>query len=133
MQTTYTVTTARLAALREEIRQTHPTPSESVIESRLHQIIDAALDRLRDTYRTDAISTAAFIRRIPPAAYAAILAAAESVPELAAYLARLDAEPLVWLGSAETQGGVAALVALGLLTQGEADALLAYPMPELPA
>lgn len=49
------------------------------------------------------------------------------------YLARLDAEPLVWLGSPETQAGVGALVAGGLLTQAEADALLHYQLPELPA
>jgi hypothetical protein len=133
MQTQYTVTTARLAALREEIRQTHPTPGESVIESRLHEIIDAALDRLRDQYRTDAIGTSAFIRRIPPAKYVGILAASEQVPELAAYLARLDSAAEVWLGSPETIAGVAALVAMELLTQGEAAALLAYPLPELPA
>jgi hypothetical protein len=99
----------------------------------LQSVIDRACFSYRDQFRTDAIPTAAFIRRIPPAAYAAILGAAEQVPELAAYLARLDAEPLVWLGSAETQAGVAALVGLGLLTQAEADALLAYPLPELPA
>lgn len=133
MQTQYTVTRARLAALREQIRQTHPEPSESVVESALHAMIDRELDRLRDQFRTDAIPTAAFIRRIPPAAYAAILGAAEQVPELAAYLARLDAEPVVWLGSTETQTGIAALVTGGLLTQAEADALLAYPLPELPA
>ena len=55
------------------------------------------------------------------------------MPQLAAYLARLDESDWVWLGSAETQGGVAALVAMELLTQGEADVILDYPMPELPA
>jgi hypothetical protein len=98
----------------------------------LHGVIDAACHSYRDQYRTDALRTAVFIRRIPPAKYAGILAAAEQVPELAAYLARLDESDWVWLGSAETQGGVAALVGLGLLTQADADALLHYPLPELP-
>ena len=98
----------------------------------LQSVIDAACFSYRDQYRTDALRTAVFIRRIPPAKYAGILAAAEQVPELSAYLARLDESDWVWLGSAETQGGVAALVAMDLLTQGEADALLYYPLPELP-
>lgn len=96
----------------------------------LQSVIERACASYREQFRTDAIPTAAFLRRIPPAKYAAILAAAEQVPELAGYLARLDEEPRVWLASDETQAGVAALVAGGLLTQDEADALLAYPLPK---
>lgn len=133
MQITYTLTPAQLAALREDLRVTGADPREDGVESHALAHVSSAFDALRDRYRTDAIRSPAFIRRFPPAAYAAILAASEQVPELAAYLARLDDADWVWLGSPETQGGIAELVAGGLLTQGEADAILDYPMPELPA
>lgn len=96
----------------------------------LQSVIERACASYREQYRTDAIPTAAFLRRIPPAKYAQILAAAEHVPELAGYLARLDEEPRVWLASDETRAGVGALVAGGLLTQAEAEALLAYDLPK---
>jgi hypothetical protein len=86
---------------------------------------------VRDQYQIDAIPTAAFMRRIPPDKYAAIIAAAEQSPQLSAYLARLDEVTRVRLGSAETISGVAALVAAGLLTQSEADAVLAFDLPPL--
>ena len=133
MQITLTINRARLAALREDLRVTGAAPSEAGVTAHAESVLLAALDALRDRYQTDAIRSPAFIRRFPPAAYAAILAAAEQSPELAAYLSRLDAEDVVWLGSPETQAGIAALVAAGLLAQGEADAILDYPLPELPA
>lgn len=71
--------------------------------------------------------------RVTAGAYATIVAASAQSPELQAYLARLDAEPRVWLGSDETIAGVGALVAAGLLTQEQADALLAYDIPQPPA
>lgn len=95
----------------------------------LQSVIESACASYREQFRTDAIPTAAFLRRIPPAKYAAILAASEQVPELAAYLSRLDEEPRVWLASDETRAGVAALVAVGLLSQSEGDSLLAYELP----
>ena len=91
--------------------------------------VERMADSWRDSTRSDAIPTAAFIRRFSPTAYATIVAASAQSPELQAYLARLDAEPLVWLGADETIAGVGALVAAGLLTQGDADALLAYGVP----
>lgn len=132
MQIQVTLTRAQEAALRAHVLRTHPDPSDGVLESAVVEQALSAFDRLRDHYRTDVIPSTTFIRRIPPASYAAILAAAEQVPQLSAYLARLDAEPVVWLGSPETQAGVAALVAVGLLTQGQADTLLAFDLPELP-
>ncbi len=108
-----------------EDQEPTPAPYADVTEY-VQRAIERVADSWRDTTRSDAISTAAFIRRIPAQSYLAILAAAEQVPELQAYFARLDAEPLVWLGSDETIAGVQALVGAGLLTQEQADALLAY-------
>ena len=133
MEITLTINRARLAAIREHMRVTAATPSEAGLAAFAEAELLDALDALRDRYRTDAISTQQFTRRFPPAAYAAILAASEQSTELAAYLERLDAADRVWLGSPETQAGIAALVAAGLLTQSEADAVLHYPLPELPA
>lgn len=132
MEITLTINRARLAALREHMRVTAAEPSESGLESFAESCLIKTFDALRDQYRTDAIRTPAFMRRFPPVKFAAIVAAAEQSPQLAAYLARLDESEWVWLGSTETQSGIAALVGAGLLTQAEADAVLSYPLPELP-
>lgn len=115
----------------EEGQEPQPWPYATV-DAYVQAAIERVAESWRDSLRTDAIPTAAFILRIPPAAYAAIVAAAEQSPELQAYLARLNQGPRVWLGSDETIAGVNALVAAGLLTQAEADALLAYDIPEAP-
>jgi hypothetical protein len=133
MQITIELNKARIAALREKMRVTAANPSEAGLEDYIVAELLSHIDRLRDQYRTDAVRTPVFIRRIPPAKYAGILAAAEQSSELAGYLARLDESEYVWLGSPETQAGIAGLVAVGLLTQAEADAVLDYPLPELPA
>jgi len=104
-----------------------PTPAPYAdAQAYAQAAIERVAESWRDSTRSDAISTAAFIRRIPAQSYLAILAAAEVVPELQAYFARLDAEQFVWLGSDETIAGVQALVAGGLLTQEQATELLAY-------
>jgi hypothetical protein len=134
MTITATLTHPRhLAAVHAAYAATIPTTvppttagTGGSVEGFVQLAIEQYAEQLRDTTRSDAISTAAFIRRIPAQSYLAILAAAEVVPELQAYLARLDAEPLVWLGSDETIAGVQALVGAGLLTQEQASALLAY-------
>ncbi len=132
MEITLTINRARLAALREHMRINASNPSEAGLDVFAEAELLAALDALRDRYRTDAVSPQQFTRRFPAAKYPLILAAAEQSPELAAYLDRLDSADAVWLGSPETQAGIASLVAAGLLTQAEADAVLAYPLPELP-
>lgn len=80
----------------------------------LQSVVERACASYREQFRPDAMPTAAFLRRIPPVKYAAILAASEHVPELAGYLARLDEEPRVWLASDETRAGVGALLAYDL-------------------
>jgi hypothetical protein len=143
MSITATLTNKRhLAAAHAAWIQTIPPPPEEGQEPQpwpyatVDAYVQAAIERVaeswRDSTRSDALPTAAFIRRIPPAAYAAIVAAAGVSPALQAYLARLDAEPVVWLGADETIAGVGALVAAGLLTQAQADAVLAYDVPQPP-
>ena len=98
----------------------------------LQGVIDAACYSYRDQYKSDAVTTAAFILRFEAAELTAIRTAATQVPQLAAWLARIEAEPLVWLGSDEAEAGKAALVGGGLLTQERADVIFDYPLPELP-
>lgn len=139
MSITATLTNKRhLAAAHAAWIRTIPTEPEApwpyaTVDAYVQSAIERVAESWRDSTRSDALPTAAFIRRIPPAAYAAIVAAAKLSPELQAYLARLDAEPLVWLGADETIAGVGALVAAGLLTQEQADAVLAYDIPQPPA
>lgn len=98
----------------------------------LQSVVDRACYSYRDQYRTDAVTSAAFIRRFNADEMAAIEAAAQVVQQLADWLARVEAEPLVWLGSDEAQAGKAALVAGNLLTQERADVIFAYPLPQPP-
>lgn len=133
MQITLTINRARLAALRADLRVTGAAPSEAGVEAHAESVLLAALDALRDRYCTDAITPQAFTRRFPRDKYPVILDAAEQNTDLAEYLDDLDNAPLVWLGSPKTQAGIASLVAAGLLTQAEADVILDYQLPELPA
>jgi hypothetical protein len=133
MQITYTLSRAEEAALREDVRRKHPAPSESAVGPALEAAIAAYLYRLRDEHRTDAVTSAAFIRRFTTDEMAAIEAAASVSEQLGAWLVRVETEQFVWLGSNEAQIGKAALVAAGLLTQERADVIFAYSLPELPA
>ena len=133
MQTQYTLTRAREAALREHIRQTHPAPSEAVVESALHAMFDAGLDLLRDQHRTDFIDIVEFMTRLAGfQKLELVLGAAQQNQDLSAYLAKARAIGGVWAGSPETQAGIGLLVAGGMLTQEQGDALLAYNLPVLP-
>ena len=99
----------------------------------MQAVMDAACNSYRDQYRTDFIDLITFMSRLAGfGKLEMILGAAQQSPDLAAYLDRARQFGGVWAGSAETQAGIGALVAGGLLTQAEADALLAYDLPVLP-
>lgn len=99
----------------------------------LQSVVDRACYSYRDQYRTDFIDLITFMGRLSSfGKLELILGAAQQSPDLAAYLDRARHFGGVWAGSDETQQGIAALVAGGLLTQAEADALLAYPLPQPP-
>lgn len=70
------------------------------------------------------VTPLAFMDRLAPETQAAITAAAAASPAVLLWLLRLTGAREVDLDSAETQGGVAALQAAGLLTQEQAAALL---------
>ena len=129
---TIQLTRAQEAALREHIYHTHPAPSAGAISSTLVEILTSALDSFRDHYRTDFIDLLTFMDRLASfGKLEAILTVAKQSQQLSAYLDRARQFNGVWLGSDETQSGIGALVAMGLLTQGEADILLAYPLRSL--
>ncbi len=132
MQISYALTSAQVAALREDLRVTGSDPRENNVEAHALAHVAAAFDALRDRWRTDAIATAAFVLRFSADELTAIRAAATQVPQLDAWLARIESEPQVWLGSNEAEAGKAALVGGGLLTQERADVVFYYPLPELP-
>lgn len=99
----------------------------------LQSVVDAASFSYRDQFRTDFIDSITFMARLSEMGkLQTVLAAAQQSPDLAGYLDRMRQVGGVWAGSPETAQGIGALVAGGLLTQDEADELLAYELPELP-
>jgi len=89
-------------------------------------------EQLAESTNVDRIPVSAFVRRFPGAVMDAINAAAPSNPTVAAILAQLDAVQTVRLGHPTTTNGVGYLVSVGLLTQAQADAVLAYDVPTVP-
>jgi hypothetical protein len=131
---TYTIRADRLAALSAEILQLHPRPSVAAKAEVLSELLDRWLDSLRDKHKLDFIDIFTFMSRLAEfGKLESILSAAQQVPELSVWLSRARVVGGVWAGSPETQAGIAAFVAAGLLTQEEAAALLWYPKPVLPA
>jgi len=95
-------------------------------EQFLADFLNGSCAAWRDQLALDRITAAAFILRFTQAEYSGVVAAAETDPVVAGFVARLSSEPYVWLGSAEVQQGMAYAVGAGLLTQARADAILAY-------
>jgi hypothetical protein len=134
MQITYTVRPDRLAALRETIRRHHPNPSESAVESTIVETIDEALDRMVQETRISFIPLPeVMIRLANMGQLEAILSLAQTNELLGSYWEKVKAAGGIWSGSPDSLAGTAALVAYSILTQEQADALLYYPVPELPA
>jgi hypothetical protein len=95
----------------------------------LQRIVESACESYRDQYRSDAITSAAFILRFEPDELATIRSAAAQDPQLGAWMARVQSEPLIWLGSDELQTARQALVAFGLLRPERAEVIFAYDIP----
>jgi hypothetical protein len=100
-------------------------------EAWLQRVVESACESYRDQYRSDAITSAAFILRFEPDELATIRAAAAQDPQLGAWMHRVQAEPLIWLGSDEVAGARQALVAFGLLRPERAEVIFAYDIPRL--
>lgn len=81
-------------------------------------------DSWADTTGVDKIAVGAFVRRFPGSVMDAVKASGD--PNVAAILAQLDAVTTVRLGHSTATQGVGYLVAAGLMTQAQADVVLAY-------
>lgn len=98
--------------------------------------VQAAIERVAESWAestgVDRIPVSAFVRRFPGVVMDAVNTAALSNPTVAAILAQLDAVQTVRLGHPTTTQGVGYLVSVGLLTQDQADVVLAYEVPAVP-
>lgn len=94
--------------------------------------VQAAIERVAESWAestgVDRIPVGAFVRRFPGAVMDAVKASDD--PTVVAILAQLDAVQTVRLGHPTTTGGVGYLVSVGLMTQGQADAVLHYDVPQ---
>lgn len=106
-----------------------PGPYASV-DAYVQAALESVATSWAETTNVDRIPVSAFVRRFPGAAMDAINASAD--PNVIAILAQLDAVQTVRLGHPTTTGGVGYLVSAGLLTQAQADVVLAYDVPAVP-
>jgi hypothetical protein len=113
----------------EEGRAEYPATAEAWLQ----RIVESACESYRDQYRSDAITSAAFILRFTDDELATIRAAAAQDQQLSAWMHRVQAEPLIWLGSDEVHAARQALVAAGLLSPERAEVIFAYDIPRLEA
>lgn len=92
-----------------------------------HEYLSAVLDAVLKSYQDQyiRITSGAFLLRFPPGKIDTIKAAAASNAQLAEYIAEVEANPYVYTGSTLVRGGIAMLVQAGLLTQAQADVILA--------
>ena len=101
------------------------------------ECLQRAVERLADEWaerlRVDEISVFEFVERFGAAKVGQITAAAATDATVASILAILRGRQTVRLGSPDAINGVGYLVSAGYLTQGEADAVLAYDVPAVPA
>jgi hypothetical protein len=109
----------------EEGRAEYPATAEAWLQ----HIVESACESYRDQYRSDAITSAAFILRFTDDELATIRSAAAQDPQLGAWMERVQTEPLIWLGSDEVQTARQALVAAGLLRPERAEVIFAYNIP----
>lgn len=89
----------------------------------LSLLLDGVLKSYQDQYIR--ITSGAFLLRFPAGKIDQIRAAAAGNAQLADYIAQIEANPYVYTGSTLVRGGVAMLVSAGLLTQLQADVILA--------
>jgi len=92
-----------------------------------HEYLDACIDVMLKSWQDQyiRITSGAFLLRFPAGKIDQIKAAAASNAQLAEYIAEVEANPYVYTGSTLVRGGIAMLVQSGLLTQAQADVILA--------
>lgn len=113
----------------EEGQEPTPAPYASV-DAYVQAAIERVAESWAETTNVDRIPVSAFVRRFPGAVMDAVKASAD--PNVIAILAQLDAVTTVRLGHPTTTQGVGYLVAVGLMTQAEADVVLHYDVPSVP-
>jgi len=115
-------------ALNRAVAQSNASQADPALHLTAAQFFAMASQGLLEGYVNQfcpvQISQTEFLRRIPAQKRIAIRAAAKTSPELADYMALLDATLTVNLADPDTIGGIKALVAAGILTQDEADVIL---------
>ena len=119
------VTAAYLATIPAE-----GDPPYASAQAYLQAAIERMAESWAETTNVDRIPVSAFVRRFPGPVMDAVNASAD--PTVAAILAQLDAVQTVRLGHPTTVQGVGYLVSAGLLTQTQADVVLAYEVPSVP-
>lgn len=95
----------------------------------LQNLLETMCLSYRDQFAVDRITSSAFVMRFPTDAYTNIIDASATDPVLAGFVAEVDAAPYVWLGAPQVIAGVNYCVPT-YITQAQADAILAYPVPE---
>lgn len=141
MSITITITNPRqLAAIQAAWIATIPPAPEEGQEPQpwpyatAQEYVQAAIERVADSWaestNVDRIPVGAFVRRFPGAVMDAVTASSD--PQVVAILANLDAVQTVRLGHPTTVQGVGYLVSAGYMTQAQADAVLAYEIPQPP-
>lgn len=106
-----------------------PAPYASV-DAYVQAAIERVAESWAETTNVDRIPVSAFVRRFPGAVMDAAKASAD--PSVITILAQLDAVTTVRLGHPTTTQGVGYLVAVGLMTQAQADVVLHYDVPSVP-
>lgn len=106
------------------------TPPYADVDTYVQAALDRVAESWAETTGVDRIAVSAFVRRFPGSVMDAIKASAD--PNVIAILAQLDAVTTVRLGHPTTVQGVGYLVAVGLMTQAQADVVLAYDVPTAP-
>lgn len=138
---TVTLTNQRhLAAATAAYLATIPTQPDPPAEpipapyASVDDYVQAAIERVAESWAettgVDRIQVSAFVRRFPGPVMDAVNASSD--PNVIAILAQLDAVQTVRLGHPTTTQGVGYLVAVGLMTQPQADAVLHYDVPVAP-
>lgn len=108
-------------------------PPYASVDAYVQAAIERVAESWAETTNVDRIPVSAFVRRFPGPVMDAVNEAALTDANVAAILAQLDAVKTVRLGHPTTTGGVGYLVAAGLMTQAQADVVLAYEVPAVPA
>lgn len=101
------------------------TPEAACLES-----LGETGKRYADTYNIAVVTSAAFVGRFTPTEYAGIIAAAETIPEVAALVSEVMGNAYIYLDDARLGLGLDLLEAEGLIAAGRKAEIVSYDRPE---